>query len=383
MTQRRLVIGVIVPLALAAGVWVASHLEWGEIDVPVPIRGEARTNPFYAAQQLARQLGASARSEHLFVAPSENGVMVLSGWRWALSPARSAAVERWVESGGRLVVDRTVTDDAAFQRWSGIAPVERGAATRPRRTVRDVARPGSLCRLVVSDVPGEAPWQICGSTRASALRSTRMPEWTLRDADGLQLVRVRIGRGSVTAVNAKPFTEFAVFEGNDAALMVVATELRVGDEVRFLTEGDAPSLLALAWQRGSPVVVLLGLIVAAWLWHAAARFGPLSEPEGGARRSLEDQIRGIGEFTRRCAAGDPLFGATQRALNETAGRRIPGYGRLAAEERATALSRATAMAPDRLVAAMQWRTVQARRLAEAVHVMETARRRLLDKQERS
>jgi hypothetical protein len=198
----------------------------------------------------------------------------------------------------------------------------------------------------------------------------------------LQLVRVRVGRGSVTAVSAKPFTELAIFQGDDAALLVAAAELCVGDDLRFLTEGDAPSLLALAWQRGSPVVVLLALLVAAWLWCVAVRFGPRLEAETRARRSLEDQIRGSGDFARRYAAGDPLFRATQRALNETAGRRIARYARLATEDRQAALARAAAMDPDRLAAAMEWRPGQARRLVDAVHTMETARRRLLDAGER-
>jgi hypothetical protein len=374
---------VIVPLVLASGVlWVTGHLEWHEIDVPAPLRGEARSNPFYAAQQLARQLGASARLERVFVSPPPDGVVVLSGWHWALSPARRAAVERWVEDGGRLVVDRTLTDDAAFQRWSGIALAGPPAAMSRGQTSGNVARAGPFCRLVSSDVRGATPWQMCGATRTGALRSARVPEWSLRDRDGLQLVRVRVGRGSVTAVTAKPFTDLAVFQGNDAALLVAAAELRVGDEMRFLTEGDAPSLLAIAWQRGSPVVVLFGLTVAGWLWHVARRFGPRLEAETGARRSLEDQIRGSGDFARRYAAGGPLIHATRRALNEAAERRIAGYARLATEDRPAALARATAVDLDRLAAAMQWRAGQARRLVEAVRTIETVRRRLLDTRER-
>ena len=31
--------------------WLASHTDWVDTKVPMPLRGEARTNPSYAAQR--------------------------------------------------------------------------------------------------------------------------------------------------------------------------------------------------------------------------------------------------------------------------------------------------------------------------------------------
>ena len=33
--------------------WIASNTEWTEVKIPLPPKGEAATNPFYAAQRFA------------------------------------------------------------------------------------------------------------------------------------------------------------------------------------------------------------------------------------------------------------------------------------------------------------------------------------------
>ena len=38
--------------------WIASNTYWAEVTMPMPPKGEALTNPFYAAQRFAEALGA-------------------------------------------------------------------------------------------------------------------------------------------------------------------------------------------------------------------------------------------------------------------------------------------------------------------------------------
>ena len=101
--------------------WIARNTEWGEVTVPTPLRGDAATNPFYAAQQLVETLGATSERRESLGATSTDAVVVLSTWGWDINNARRAELERWVEAGGRLVVDAAlITGSDAFERWSGI-----------------------------------------------------------------------------------------------------------------------------------------------------------------------------------------------------------------------------------------------------------------------
>src|SRR5262245_6231631 len=106
---------------LLLAVWIARNTEWVDTKIPMPPKGEAATNPFYAVQRFAETLGARTVRDHTLAIPRSDAIIVLAAWHWSLSTSRRDALERWVESGGRLVVDQTIVGgDEDFERWSGI-----------------------------------------------------------------------------------------------------------------------------------------------------------------------------------------------------------------------------------------------------------------------
>ena len=347
--KRRLVIPLLVVVAVAAVVWwTANHTHWEETTIPMPLKGEALRNPFYAAQRFSELLGARAEWDRAFTSPAPDGVIVLSGWHWTLSARRREALERWVEAGGRLVVAGDLSGgEAEFAGWSGIVRTYRklGKADEAGFNENENESP---CRAFQEDggVSGPAGTDasrrlLCDVTLLSNLSTTRQATWTLRDSSGIQAARVAVGRGSVTVINAEPFRYGNLLDGDHARVFVAATELRRRDDLRFLSEDDHPSLVALAWQSGAPVMVLALGVVALYLWRRAVRFGPLAAPPEQARRSLAEQIRGTGLFAWRHGGGEALHAAGVRALDEAATRRIPGYGGSSAKERAAAVAHLT------------------------------------------
>jgi len=359
--------------------WLASHTEWVDAKVPMPLRGEARTNPSYAAQRLVDALGAHATRDRMLTIPPPDAVIVLSAWNWDLSKRRRESLERWVESGGRLVVDDTLFgDDDEFERWSRIGwRIHADRDDPPNKTGEDPCRRFDEERDGRRSAPSDAAsYWICSVSPLSSLTSTKTAQWALRDASGVQAMRVAAGQGSVTVVNGEPFRYLTLFDGDHGALLVAAAQLRRGDEVHFLSEEDQPSLLTLAWQSGAPVVCLVMALVALVLWRRGIRFGPLAAPHAAARRSLAEQIRGTGQFALRYG-GESLHAATVRALDETATRRIPGFSRLDADDRAAALAALTGIDGSTIAAAAADESSRTQtELRRAIAVLETARRRV-------
>src|SRR5262245_47531946 len=108
--KRTRAIALIAAIALTALVaWIASHTYWADTQVPRPLKGEARVNPFYAAQRLAEALGAHTARDFALAIPSADSVVVLGAWHWSISASRRLSLERWVDSGGRLVVEGPLT----------------------------------------------------------------------------------------------------------------------------------------------------------------------------------------------------------------------------------------------------------------------------------
>jgi hypothetical protein len=383
MTRERLAWLAVIIAAIALLTWVAKHTYWTDTKVPMPLRGEAATNPFYAVERFAQVLGARTQWNRGISLPPANGVIFISAWDWDLTSDRRQRIEQWVESGGRLVVDKSlISSTDAFEKWSGIG--QEGAIAPEHDRV--AGAPTTRCYTLDEKVDSHDSYTICGMDVASSLRSTRKMSWALgrHDAWSLQALRVKMGRGSVTMINGTPFVERGLFDDDNGRLFVEATQLSRGDEIHFFSESSHASLLELAWQLGWPVVCLLLVLIALALWRGSARFGPLAAPAEIARRSLAEQIRGTGQFALRVGGGESLHAAAARALNEVAALHIRAYERLPGTERMSALAHATGFEADALAAALHYSGARRpEHLRTALELLEAARRRILIKNTRS
>ncbi len=380
MTRSRLISGLLILFLIAMGVYVGMNTYWADVPIPTPPKGEALTNPFYAAQKFAEALGARPRRDRSVALPSTDAVVVVSAWHWDLTEDRQIAMMRWVEAGGRLVVDELLTGDLRpFTAWSGISWGFNETASEDHLENHDENTPHEECAAVAEVAPAPGQFYAMCDLDFTFLKTTREVQWAVRDTAGDQAVRVGIGKGSLTVINASPFIWRSLLHGDHARVFVAATQLRRGDEVVFLTEDDHPSLLALLWTHGAPAVTLFLGAVALFLWRGTARFGPTLEVPEPRRRSMAEQIRGSGRFALKHGDGDALHAASVRALTEAARRRIPAYARLSRPQRAAALAKATGMNGDAIVSAIDG--VSKRRpneLPNTLGLLEMARRQLLN-----
>jgi hypothetical protein len=353
--------------------WIARNTYWEEVEVPMPAKGEARTNSLYAAERLVAQLGATAHPQrNLGELPDPKAIIYLSYWNWDLIPSRRERLEDWVEKGGRLVADRSlIGGDRALEQWSGIVRTELEFETAEALDDED------HCTDLQVAGEGRANYKVCGVDGRSRLTTSRDAAWVLSDSHGIQAVRIAIGRGSITLLNAKPFDNERLFKGDDGVLFVTAMGLEHGDQVYFLSEEKTASLLALMWTHGAPVVVLLLGALALALWRGSPRFGPAAGVTDSARRSLAEQIVGTGRFTLRFGGGRALHAAAVRALRETAERHLSGYRRLGTEERMALLARNTGMDQEALTGAINHAGPRgSRELRKVIALLEMARRRI-------
>jgi hypothetical protein len=371
-----------VPLVLLIA-WIASNTYWADTKMPMPPKGEARTNPFYAVQRFAETLGAGTTWDRALVIPPTDSVIVLSAWHWNLVDSRREALEEWVQSGGRLVVDQTlVGGEDEFERWSGIVREYREVDEAMEFEEKEPPEP---CRRFREDHGGRESgsdantYWMCDFDSFSFLRSNANAEWSLRDGSEIQAMRVPVGRGTVTVINASPFRHRSLFDGDHGWLFVAATQMQRGDDIHFLSEDDHPSLLALMWRHGAPAVTLTLVLVALVLWRGGIRFGPLVAAPDRARRSLAEQIRGTAWVALRYGRGESLYTATVRALDEAARRRLANYAQLTADGRAAAVARSAGVDADALEAALDLTLPRrSHELRNTIALVEGARRRILD-----
>jgi hypothetical protein len=374
--------------------WFTSHLAFKEVQVNAPLEGDARYNPFYAAIRLSSELGAEATWERVFSVPPEGTVLYLSGWNWAQSKPRRERLKKWVEEGGRLVVDASLlVDEEEFETWSGIGQREveiedededdDEAEDEDVELVPDKTpfafgdEDDSNCEKLSED-GGDRKLRMCWPNWGQSLTTTRRIQWALRGEQGIHALRVAVGKGSVTMLNADPFQYREFLLGDNPHVFVAATQIRRGDTLRFLTEEESPSIVALMWRFGAPAVLLLLAGVALGIWRSGPRFGPRVASTDTARRSLAEQIRGTGQFALRFGGGEALYDATLRALRDAAIRRFPAYDTMSSADRVALVARVSGIGESDLSPAMNYTGPRnPHELRDAIAILETARRRLL------
>lgn len=390
MKQQWLVTVVLLIALGLLGTWIARNTYWDEVTMPRMLRGEASRNPFYGVQRLAEALGADTEWRHsLGEMPNTRSILMLTHWHWDLIEARQRDIERWVESGGRLLLDGNLSSGAdALHAWSGlridytwrsnsqdredtqVPPIPYGRTEACREL--DLATGHSQSR------PERVRYEVCGLSFMGRITAQSQPAWAIEDDEGMQAVRVGVGRGSVTLVNGAPFGTRKVLEAENGALFVDAILLRRGDHIVFVSEADHPSLLELIWIYGAPAVLIALAFVALALWRNSVRFGPLEASPERSRRSLAEQIRGTGQFILRVDGGRALHDAMVRALHEAARLRIPSYETLQHDERLTELARVSGFGHATLADAIHCAGRPTRHaLKHALAVLDTARAKVL------
>ncbi|MGN6529131.1 MAG: DUF4350 domain-containing protein [Burkholderiaceae bacterium] len=418
--NRGLALRLLVALAgVLLFVWIVSNTSWTEVDVPNAPGKQADDDRYYALRRILQAAGSTLTTTGDFEPlPPAGATLVLDSALWDVFPERDQRLRRWVEDGGHLVISgarlRTGDDDAPLK-W---VPVVYGTERRP-----PAARPPAASAPDEDDddedqapappvrrapgrgdraFPQASPASASGSavpppmedgqrydvSMASARLAPRRgiePVWRMGAAEHPEVavaMEVAVGRGRVTAIGtALPFEGRGLLRDDNALVTAGMLHAGPGHAVWILEDASGSSFVAWLWRVARGPVLLAVVAVAAALWRLAVRFGPREMPPARARRSMGEQVRGMGEFI---LARDPaaLHGAARHALDEVARGRIDGYASLDEDQRADAL---VALLPQAgradaasLRAAMDAspRPARAHWLA-AIETLEQARRALL------
>ncbi len=380
MTRPRLLAALIALLLIGAGVWLARNTYWGHETEAIPMSGAAAENDHYSLEHLANALGIRTQGVDLRLGlPPRSAVLYVADM-----PPRSLSehgvheLEAWVQEGGRLVLaNGPLLASKELQEWSGISfvPVQRAPLVPPQPGVAPASRgPGPPSPSAVAPAAGPAaaapplvkgapapplrdpvcrPYhvaedgiangevlELCSGGFERRLVVPVAAEWSLSGFfDEPSVVRVRIGRGSVTVAGSSHwYSNKTILTGDFARLFFAATGLRRGDALYWTKVSDAETLLAKLWRVAAPAMIVFALALLLALWRALPRFGPMTPAAPLARRSLAEQIRAHARFAWRTRRLDALRSAALRAVEDAARRHILAYERLAVTARIQALA---------------------------------------------
>lgn len=258
-------------------------------------------------------------------------------------------------------------------------------STPPATTARPAAPAGPAAGAASQaaaddDLMAFSVWDQCNLFQSNLrlkIKGNHRTQWAVYQRPGAQALRVGVGQGSVTVLNSlqRAFMETQILQCDHAVLLSSALQAEPGATVWFYLSEKREALVPWLWRHGWIAAVLAALTLAAALWRRAVRFGPDLPVPPRLRRSIAEQVRGMGHYLYRHGS-EALMLAQQRALESTATRRLADYPRHPLPERARRIAQATGVSEPDLLAAMSAKFCTRAELPARLQILELARRRL-------
>jgi hypothetical protein len=360
VTRREiLVLILIASLGVTAVVWFRANFEPETKKVKVGFRGEARRNPWLAAEHLLDRMhhpASDVREYDRLRKLQPDSILVLPQGRQTLSKSLRAHIVDWVKSGGFLIVEAeypTIADPLIEE--FGVKRVEdahnreadqhhHGAGGSLRKNGEIDVNANDINRdsldLTVVKFPGSALTSLVWMEADFSLVSERA--WFRAGTDySANLIMLSEGDGIVAVLNDLDFATNREIADLDHAQFVVelARFARRSGPVIFFNNPGRPSLLkwlrAHAWAPISAAALALLL----WLWKSIPRFGPVAPDPERARRRLLDHLRASGRFLWSRGQGGRLLEVSREACLRKISRALPDFETAAASTQASRLMR--------------------------------------------
>lgn len=344
--SRELLIRIALGLAaVGAAVWIARSTHWEEVTQPLPMKGEAARNPYYSLEHLAADIGIRAQEVSSLRSLPPRAVLMVDNLHDDLLHEPLAALQNWVESGGRLILSReALSESAELQTWTAVKPAAPDKPAAASRAPKPGRSPSDGCRPMNERINGAqsaAPLRVCVfAGEPLAYDGDHSPRWSLSDESGAWVIRTPVGLGEVTVFGPWGWiwSNELLRRADDALVFVYGAGLRRGDTLLILTRTRAEPLLALLWRLAAPAILFLLAAALLLIWRNLPRFGPPVPTPAPIRRSLAEQLRANAAFALRIRDFAALRAAVHRALDEAAERHIVGYRTLDSHARAARLA---------------------------------------------
>ncbi len=362
--------------ALAAAAFF-QFFEKRSFDFDVGYQGEAARNPYLAAQRLLERMGLEVRSlklAELVALPPTDGTLLLPTPRATLSAQRSRELVDWVVAGGHLLVvtwtlwdeenrrGDPILDPLDFRQYAQLEPESDGAEGFVADEVARVPVTGR-----------DEPLEVIHDPRFRFEDAAGRATWFVEDANGMHLVQTEVGDGLLTALTDDYLlTNFRISQRDHAELVYrLARAGGRGGPVWIVFAEEWPGPWQLLWENGWPVVVTLALLVFAWIWLRALRFGPMLPDPPRDRRSLMEHVEAAGRFHWKHGAGAQLTESVRGALMDRVRLRHPAWLELPPAELHERLAAISDVPRERIDHALAFRAdLGPERFAQNVAIME-------------
>jgi len=404
MTRRTgMLLGLLILALLGLAAWHGyDTIERVDTRVDQGPSPEARSNPYLAAQNFLRQrsiaVSVISNINHLPDPAPElpAKTLILLDSRENMTPTQADDVLQWVLAGGHLIfVAEQLWDekkgrsgDLLLDRLHLRQYLSKDLQKQDLQESNQRVRPMIPMRAApISDTPNlpwpeltrlyieneDAPAYIGFDTAFHLDDPQDMAQAWANSATATHMLQLSHGQGIITVVtDADLWKTRAIGKYDNAWLLWYLTQ---DSEVTLVLNTDHANLFALLLRHFPLALLILGLLLALTLWHAAPRHGPMQPAPSRARRQLSEHLRASADFLLRHSGQQVLLRGLQQDILRRARQRHPGFEQLGVADQWQVLARLTRQSTSAVGQAM--RPSPAKRLSSADFTRQVAHLQLL------
>ena len=310
---------------------LTSCLEKREETTEIGFKGEARRNPFLAAEKLYQKYGFEATSSLRLNDMPWDGTLLIMPADAITTPSRSRRLKEWIENGGHLIYLLSGTSMMSWQnngdQFKALALVDHplldaygirfGELTDNRNTVSfDLGEHSGRIRFPLSNT-------------FDLTDTDDVDHFMGMDKENALMVSIDSGYGRFTALaSAFPMRNRTLDQEDHAAFMLALSELHEYYDVLFVYASDL-SFWGMLWEFGwMPLLGLLALLIF-WLWKSLPGFGPRLPPATVLPRHFSDHLGMTAQFLWRHRSPSSLLDPVRRRLTQhyqsSTGKSLPSF----------------------------------------------------------
>lgn len=351
--QTLMIAAVLVVLSLVTTWWFYETFEYRVEEKDVGFHGEARRNPYLAAERFLEKFGMEIKSLPTILAlkdmPASNDVLFIPTDRFDLAPEKIDEILEWVKQGGHLIARARrgrkdiKLQDELFDRLGVETHVEDDTPLfgSDEQKVVDVHVNKNIENKQV-DFIADVWLQDTAENTVS---------WQVDGENGSHLLEYSLGDGFVTLLSDFEFIENENLAKNDHAgfLYTMVHIDNTNRKLWIIRHDDMPSIFSIVLDKTPQAITLFLIFILLWVWYTTRRFGPILPAGETRRRSLREHITSSGFYQWRNHHRTELFQSARAALHEQISQTRPLWAKLDDMKLAGKLGKVAGIPGDRVL----------------------------------
>ena len=295
---------VLVFAVIATAVWLYFNLDYKLVEKDQGYQGEAKTNPYLAAEFFLRSMGQKTEKIKLFSdkqkALNNNDTLLVPSVRLAFDSRRSTDMIEWVSKGGHLII--TGQPDAESNTNQRDHILNAVGLYIERRSLNDKDSEQEPVNIGIYDEDNF--WQVDFDDYLVVSRTEEFKSeviWSVEGDHRVHAIQIQSGQGRITILSdMRMFKNDYIGSYDHAAFLFSLANDQMDSSVNgvfyYSLFDNQMSLYQWLWKNAKPLMLsFIGFIIII-LWKLIPRFGPLINIRQPVRRQFLEHLNASGNY---------------------------------------------------------------------------------------